>query len=169
MLRPRFSIILAMLILSVSTAITAVVTAEPSTQIQRSIDPRYLAEDLPRLPMGVDRGVRPVTVIKASYEFAARHPEVLRFVPCFCGCEQAGHKGNHDCFVSGRDKEGKVTSWEAHAIVCEVCLDVAYESLRMHTAGSSVQAIRDAIEKKYAGSKFHTPTPAPGRGGHSHD
>ena len=159
-----------MLILSVSTAIAAVVTTEPSTQIQRSIDPRYLAEDLPRLPMGVERGVRPITVIKATFEFAARHPEVLKFVPCFCGCEQAGHKGNHDCFVSGRDKEGKVTAWEPHGMVCEVCLDVAYESLRMHTAGSSVQAIRAAIEKKYTGAKFHTPTPpAPGRGGHSHD
>jgi hypothetical protein len=165
MLRPRFSIVLALLLAAVSTAIATVVTAAPSSQIQKSLDPRYLADDLPRLPMGVERGVRPPTMIKAAYEWAARHPEVANYIPCFCGCEQAGHKGNHDCFVSGRDAKGAVKSWEPHGLVCEVCIDVAYESFRMHNSGASVTAIRAAIEKKYTGARFHTPTPMPKRGG----
>jgi Protein of unknown function with PCYCGC motif len=131
-------------------------------------NPRFLAADLPLLPEGVERGVRPVTVVQAGYQFAAQHPEVLNYIPCFCGCERGGHKGNHDCFVSGRDAAGKVTSWEPHAIVCEVCLDVAYQSMQMHNSGASTAAIRDAIEKKFAGAKFHTPTPMPKRGG-AHD
>src|SRR5688572_33320703 len=45
-------------------------------------DPRFLAADLPLLPIGVDRGVMPLPVIRTAYEFAARHPEVMKYVPC---------------------------------------------------------------------------------------
>src|SRR4051812_22452377 len=38
-------------------------------------------------------------VIRAAYQFAADHPEVLSYVPCFCGCQRNGHRGNEDCFV----------------------------------------------------------------------
>lgn len=127
-------------------------------------DPRFLAADLPLLPEGVDRGVMPLPVVRAAYEFAARHPEVMNYMPCFCGCERAGHKGNHDCFVSGRDGK-KITSWEPHGLVCEICLLVAQQAEQMHNSGSSLKDIRAAIEAKYATISFerghHTPTPPP--------
>ncbi len=101
----------------------------------------------------------------ATFTFAARHPEVMKFVPCFCGCQRGhGHKDNHDCFVSGRDAAGKVTTWEPHALECQICVDVAYEALQLHNSGASVAAIRDAIEKKYPhgeNHQNHTPTPMP--------
>jgi hypothetical protein len=132
-------------------------------------DPRFLADDLPMLPFGVDRAVRPVELVRATYEFAARHPEVLDYVPCFCGCERGGHKGNHDCFVSGRDASGKVTGWEAHALGCEVCLDVARDAMQMHNGGASVSQIRQAIDAKYSRpGGLSTPTPMPPKGGHQH-
>ncbi len=153
----------ALLVFAVA-ALTAPAAARPETQNS----PRFLAKDLPLLPLGVEDAVRPLTVMHATFTFAARHPEVMKFVPCFCGCQRAGHKDNHDCFVSGRDAAGRVTSWEPHALECQVCVDVAYEALRMHNSGASVSAIRDAIEKKYAGAANHTPTPMPKRGG-GHD
>ena len=58
---------------------------------------------------------RPQPVVQAAYEFAARHPEVLRYVPCFCGCERNGHADNEDCFVSGRDADGR-PRWETHGM-----------------------------------------------------
>jgi len=129
-------------------------------------DLRFLADDLPLLPAGVDRAQRPVDVVRATYEFAARHPDVLEYVPCFCGCERSGHKGNHDCFVAGRDSSGAVTQWDTHALGCQICLDVARDALQMHRAGASVAAIRAAIDQKYAGPGVpQTPTPAPPRGG----
>jgi hypothetical protein len=128
--------------------------------------PRFLADDLPMLPAGVVSGARPVGVLRATYEFAARHPEVMKYVPCFCGCERGGHKDNHDCFVAKRSPEGKVTEWDTHGIGCEVCIDVAYQSLQMTNSGASVAAIRDAIEKKYADFQGgHTPTPMPPKRG----
>jgi hypothetical protein len=110
--------------------------------------------------------------MRATYEFAARHPEVMRYMPCFCGCERGGHQDNHDCFVTSRGADDKVTGWETHAIGCEICVSVAQQALQMHNSGASVSAIRDAIEKKYAGLVAergnHTPTPMPKRGGASH-
>ena len=93
---------------------------------------------------------RPAEVVKAAYLFAAQHPEVLKYMPCFCGCERGGHRGNDDCFVSARDAAGKPTQWEQHGMVCEVCIDVATQARQMHSSGASVSAIREAIEKKYA-------------------
>lgn len=110
--------------------------------------------------------VRPVGVVRATYEFAARHPEVMKFVPCFCGCERGGHQDNHDCFVASRGTDNRVTAWDTHAIGCEVCLDVANQALQMHNSGASVSAIRESVEKKYAALyEGHTPTPMPKRGG----
>ncbi|HSG01576.1 MAG TPA: PCYCGC motif-containing (lipo)protein, partial [Vicinamibacterales bacterium] len=65
--------------------------AQPAAPpVDPSADLRFLADDLPLLPPGVDRAERPVDVVRATYEFAARHPEVLEYVPCFCGCERGG-------------------------------------------------------------------------------
>ncbi len=60
---------------------------------------------------------RPAEVVKAVYEFAAEHPEVLGYTPCYCGCErEAGHKGNDDCFVAERNSKGDVTRWDPHGV-----------------------------------------------------
>lgn len=128
---------------------------------------RYLADDLPLLPAGLATAQFPVEVIRASYEFAARHPEVLNYIPCFCGCERAGHKGSHDCFVASRDTRGRVTAWDHHGIECSVCLDVAYSSMQMKNSGASVADIRAAIDRKFKSdghSHGGTPTPMPPKG-----
>lgn len=130
---------------------------------------RQIAADLPLLPIGVDRAVRPPETVRAAYEFAARRPEVLRYIPCFCGCERGGHRANEDCFVGSRDANGRVTEWTTHALGCEVCLDVATESMQMYNSGASTSAIRAAIDKKFADRATRTPTPMPPRKGTSHE
>ena len=57
---------------------------------------------------------RPVAQARAVYEFAAKHPEVLKFVPCYCGCESSGHPHNESCFVKRRDASGNVLEWDTH-------------------------------------------------------
>lgn len=68
---------------------------------------------LPRVPFAP---ARPMAVVEAVFHFAADHPEVLSKVPCFCGCENRGHRHNDDCFVAARDARGRVTAWEPHGI-----------------------------------------------------
>lgn len=57
---------------------------------------------------------RPVDQTRAVYQFAAEHPEVLKFVPCYCGCEASGHPHNESCFVKRRDARGNVVEWDTH-------------------------------------------------------
>jgi len=38
--------------------------------------------------------------VKEAYQFAVDHPEVLNYMPCYCGCfEEDGHTSNTHCFV----------------------------------------------------------------------
>jgi hypothetical protein len=117
---------------------------------------------LPPLPFQAYAPPRPMETVKAVYRFAAEHPEVLSYVPCFCGCERGGHKGNDDCFVKSRNAQGDVTEWEPHGLDCAVCLDVANEAMQMTRSGASVRDIRAAIEAKWnRPGSGHTPTPMP--------
>jgi len=116
--------------------------------------------NLPPMPTQAYPPPRPMNVVRDAYLFAAEHPEVLSYVPCFCGCERGGHKGNHDCFVANRDAKGDVTEWEPHGLECTVCIDVATEARQLYASGANVREIRAAVEKKWAGyNGGHTPTP----------
>ena len=119
---------------------------------------------LPALPRISFEPPRPMAVVQQVYEFAARHPEVLQHVPCYCGCERIGHNGNHDCFIKSRAASGRVSEWDAHGIGCTICIDVARDAMTLFNTGATPTAIRAAIDTKY-GSRFpsSTPTPKPGR------
>lgn len=117
---------------------------------------------LPPIPFQGYAPPRPYEVVTAAYQFAAEHPEVLSYVPCFCGCERAGHTGNSDCFVKSRAANGDVIDWDEHGVECAVCIDVANRSRQMHSSGASVGDIRTAIDKEFGAlSSAHTPTPHP--------
>lgn len=45
--------------------------------------------------------------LRALYEFAARRPDVMHFVPCFCGCGWA-HRSAYDCFIDEVRADGTV-------------------------------------------------------------
>lgn len=72
--------------------------------------------EIPPLPVTPFPPARPMEIVRAVYTFAARHPEVLSHVPCFCGCESRGHRHNDDCFVAARDARGRPTAWEPHGV-----------------------------------------------------
>lgn len=132
-----------------------------------ALGPRQQAA-LPPIPFQGYTPPRPVEVVTAAYEFAAEHPEVLTYVPCFCGCENAGHSGSHDCFVKSRDAQGNVTEWDEHGVTCAVCIDVAHRSRQMYSSGANVRDIRAAIDKEFAPVyPGQMPTPHP-PAAHSH-
>ena len=116
---------------------------------------------MPPLQLQANLIPRDPELVREVYLFAARHPEVLEYVPCFCGCETRGHKRNADCFVRERNADGTVRAWEEHGMACIACVDVGRTAMQMYASGARVSDIRDEIERQYAGSPLHTPTPAP--------
>jgi hypothetical protein len=148
--------------------------ADPTPAEGRPADPQpavvlgpHPQKDYPPLNLPAYALARSPEVITATYRFAAEHPEVLSYIPCFCGCERSGHRDNEDCFVQKRGANGDVTEWTEHGMECSVCLDVAQQAMQMHASGASVRDIRAAVEKKWATqaaqSHTHTPTADPPR------
>jgi hypothetical protein len=153
---------------------SAAATAEPDyPQPAVVIPPRPKAGaphgpgfDMPLIDVEGYMPARPMEVLKDAHMFTADHPEVASYVPCYCGCGSSGHKNNADCFVRGRDPEGRVTEWEPHGVSCAVCIDIAVDSMKMRNSGASVMAIRKKVQGDYRPrfSTSETPTPAPLQG-----
>jgi hypothetical protein len=135
-------------ILAVSATAQSPSPAKPPVLHLPAIDPRLLP--------------RPPEVIQAVYRYAAEHPEVLRYVPCFCGCNEMGHRSSEDCFVKSRSKNGTVTEWNEHGIACAMCIAVAERAKIMCETGASMNDVRADIEKRYGhitGLRTDTPLP----------
>jgi Protein of unknown function with PCYCGC motif len=114
---------------------------------------------LPALPRVSFDPPASMAVVQQVYEFAARHPEVLQYMPCYCGCQRIGHTANHSCFVKSRAADGRVTEWDSHGIGCAVCLEVGRDAMTLFISGAKPFAIREAIDKKYGPSSMPTPRP----------
>lgn len=163
--------LLAVTAVALSATIAVVAAQSSPTSPKASAagqKPSIAAMALPPLPNPGFAPARPMEATRMAYEFAARHPEVIKYVPCYCGCERSGHGSNESCFVRSRDTKGGVT-WDPHGWGCTICIDVAAEAARMHAGGADAASIRAAIDRKWAGRfPSSTPTPKPGAGTHKH-
>jgi hypothetical protein len=140
----------------------AVVAQSPAKKTPSVVKP------LPPIPNPGFPPARPLETTRQAYEFAARHPDVIKYVPCYCGCERNGHTSNESCFVRSRDASGGVV-WDPHGWGCAVCIDVAVEASRMRALGATPVSIRAAIDRKWASqSPSSTPTPRPPQAKHDH-
>jgi hypothetical protein len=135
--------------------------AEAAAAAAAAIGP-HKQDTLPPIPFRGYAPPRPPNVVTAAFQFAAEHPEIASYVPCFCGCQQGGHRGNEDCFVRRRAQNGDVIEWEEHGLECAVCIDVATRSRQMYASGASARDIRAAIEREFVpNATTMTPTPRP--------
>ncbi len=137
--------------------------ATPDKSAGQAAKPASVRKTAPPLPAMGFAPVRPMDVVRATYDFAAQHPEILSFVPCYCGCGADGHKHNESCFIARRDAKGNVLEWDTHGFGCTICIDVAKEAMQMYSSGADVVSIRAAIEKKWTpgNAAGKTPTPFP--------
>ncbi|MBD8025791.1 PCYCGC domain-containing protein [Ureibacillus sp. Re31] len=96
--------------------------------------------------------------IRLVYEVAGQATDILEWIPCYCGCgESAGHRNNLNCFIAEKRDDGSVV-WDDHGTRCQVCLEIAVESVQMYQQGKSLKEIRQAIDAKYE-EGYATPTP----------
>jgi hypothetical protein len=65
----------------------------------------------PELPGTTGLPTHPIEFIRAAYAFAARRPDVVQYLPCYCGCEKQGHQSLQFCFVKKRTASG-IAQWD---------------------------------------------------------
>jgi hypothetical protein len=53
--------------------------------------------------------------VQEAYRFAVANPDLLRQMPCYCGCGSVGHTSNIDCYVKAFKPDGSVAEFENHA------------------------------------------------------
>ena len=102
--------------------------------------------------------------LNGPYAFAALHPDVLRHIPCYCGCVHEGHQSNLSCFVERFRPDGTPV-WTAHSFDCEMCVHIAREVMLMSSRGVALEVIRAEVDKYYGALGRSTETPMPGASG----
>jgi len=90
----------------------------------------------------------PVTVQEA-YQFNVANPEIMKEIPCYCGCGNIGHTSNYDCYVSDVDDAGNI-SFDNHALGCSICVDITQDVMRMLKDGKSPGEARASIDATYS-------------------
>jgi hypothetical protein len=98
--------------------------------------------------------------IQEAYAFAIARPDVVDWLPCYCGCVAMDHRNNGDCFMRPREA-GMPLVFEEHASYCEVCVNIALKAKAMAADGQTLLQIRAAIDGQYGGLAPGTDTAVP--------
>jgi len=87
--------------------------------------------------------------VQEAYQFASINPDVMKDIPCYCGCGNIGHTSNYDCYVSNVDAKG-IISFDNHALGCSICVDITQDVMRMLREGKNPQDARAYIDATYS-------------------
>ena len=140
--KPHKFLFLLIIVVLLSTTISACSTKSQSSDLH------MLAMD--QMPSEVKSAP---TTVQAAYQFAAANPDVMKNIPCYCGCGNIGHTSNYSCYVSDVNPQGSIT-FDNHALGCSICVDITQDVMRMLRDGKSPQDARTYIDTTY--SKYGT-------------
>jgi hypothetical protein len=76
--------------------IVAAMSIFPNHSIVAAVKDKYRLASETILPEGLR--VAPEE-IREAYRFAVANRDVLRYIPCYCGCNEQGHTSNASCYV----------------------------------------------------------------------
>lgn len=136
--KTRKLLFLSLIAMLLTTAISACSTQNKSSDLHMM--------SLDQMPAEVQSA--PVTV-QTAYQFAAANPDVMKNIPCYCGCGNVGHTSNYSCYVSSVDAKGAIT-FDNHGLGCSICVDITQDVIRMLREGKSPQEARAYIDATYS-------------------
>jgi hypothetical protein len=102
----------------------------------------------PMSAMPADVQAAPVAV-RQAYQFAVANPDVVKGIPCYCGCGAEGHTSNYSCYIAGQDPDGGLR-FDQHALGCSICVDITRDAMGMLGQGKTLPEIRAAIDQTYS-------------------
>jgi hypothetical protein len=91
------------------------------------------AEDAMPFPATLDPAEFKPGSVREAYQVAKEIPEVLVQQPCYCYCQNQGHRSLLDCYRTG------------HATSCDICMKEALLAGQMHREAKTPEQIRTAI------------------------
>jgi predicted small secreted protein len=136
-----FSLILILIL--TATAVSACSTFQKDKVHLYMLPMDQMTEDIQSAPVAV----------REAYQFASINPDIMKDIPCYCGCGKVGHTSNYDCYVSNIDDKGVIT-FDNHALGCSICVDITQDVMRMLRDGKSPKDARVYVDATY--SKYGT-------------
>lgn len=95
------TIVSCILLFSLAACTSSETENEQSAQNSQDIKMEYYLDTKEWSPLMTQYGSEKSL---EAYAFAAEHPEVLDYMPCYCGCHETdGHKNNTACFIDSVD------------------------------------------------------------------
>ena len=86
--------------------------------------------------------------VQTAYQFALGRPDVMMWMPCYCGCGQhSDHKSARNCFVKDDTTSGE--PFDPHGAGCDMCVGIALDVKALTEEGRSLRDIRTFIDEKY--------------------
>lgn len=135
----RWRAVLYAFCLTVFAAITLAACSQPDS-------PAYHLASLDALPPELH--AQP-TSVQEAYRFAIANPEILKQVPCYCGCGSIGHTSNYQCYVLDENPNG-IIQIDNHALGCSICVDITRDVMRMLDEGKSIPDIKAYVDSTYS-------------------
>lgn len=137
MLNKRFWFFLTLALIVISTLTTGCSVATDDHKLKMA----------PLTSMPQDVKMSPTTVQQA-YQFAIANPQVMKQIPCYCGCGKVGHTSNYSCYVAS-EQNGKI-EYDLHAIGCSICVDITLDTMRLLKEGKSPGDIKTYVDSTYS-------------------
>jgi hypothetical protein len=115
----------------------------------------HLAQDSQGLTMasmdGMPEEVKSApSTVQQAYQFAVANPDLMKQIPCYCGCGSMGHTSNYSCYVLEADASGKVTQFDDHALGCSICVDITQDVMRLSKQGKTPTEIRSEVDSTFS-------------------
>ncbi len=137
--KTRKLLFLSLIVVLLSTVVSACSTSKSS-------DVHLYMMPMDQMPADVQAA--PVAVQEA-YQFSSINPDVMKDIPCYCGCGDIGHTSNYDCYVSDVDAQGNI-QFDNHALGCSICVDITKDVMRMLQEGQTPAEARAYVDATYA-------------------
>lgn len=132
-----FSLLIGLVALSVLPACSTQSTSEDVHINMASMD--HMPAEVKSAPVSVQE----------AYQFNVANPDIMKNIPCYCGCGSIGHTSNYACYVSHVDDSGNIM-FDNHALGCSICVDITQDVMRMLREGKSPQEARAYIDATYS-------------------
>ena len=84
--------------------------------------------------------------VLAGYKIATKESDLLTKFPCYCFCEEMGHKNLAYCFL----KHGVLGQFEEHASGCNTCDAEAMQVFLWNDAGVPTARILQGLKQIYS-------------------
>jgi Protein of unknown function with PCYCGC motif len=100
--------------------------------------------------------VRTASSTEAAYHYAIEHPEVVAWMPCYCGCGAMEHRSNLDCYLKANG-----VRFDEHASYCEICVRITLKAKDLVAQGKSLREVRAIVDATWGGTAPGTDTQLP--------